>query len=124
MSLTVRARARYIPMSPRKMRLVVDLVRGRPVPEALAILKFTAKAAAHPVAKLIASAAANAEEVYGVGQDELVVSEIAADPGPTAKRGRFGARGRFKPLLKRSCHVSVALREVAPIPGTGREAES
>ena len=112
MSLTVRARARYIPMSPRKVRLVVDLVRGRPVLEALAILKFTPKAAAGPVSKLIASAAANASEVYGLERDDLVVSEIAADPGPTAKRGRFGARGRFKPILKRSCHIWVALREM------------
>jgi large subunit ribosomal protein L22 len=81
------------------------------VPEALAILKFTPKAAAGPVAKLIASAAANASEVYGLERDELVVAEIMADEGPTAKRGRFGARGRFKPLLKRSCHISVALAE-------------
>jgi large subunit ribosomal protein L22 len=124
MSLMVRARARYIPMSPRKVRLVVDLVRGRPVPEALSILKFTPKAAAHPVAKLIASAAASAEEVYGVGREELVVAEIAADPGPTAKRGRFGARGRFKPILKRSCHVSVALREAPGSAMPVREAES
>jgi large subunit ribosomal protein L22 len=113
MTVMVRARARYIRMSPRKVRLVLGLVRGRPVPEALAILRFTPKAAAGPVAKLIASAAANAAEVYGLERDELVVAEIAADPGPTAKRGRFGARGRFKPILKRSCHVSVALAEVA-----------
>ena len=53
-----------------------------------------------------------------------MVAEIAADPGPTAKRGRFGARGRFKPLLKRSCHVSVALREQALAPEGGREAET
>jgi large subunit ribosomal protein L22 len=117
MSLTIRARARYIPMSPRKVRLVVDLVRGRSVPEALAILKFTPKSAAHPVAKLISSAAANASEVYGLEQDELMVAEIFADPGPIAKRGRFGARGRFKPILKRSCHVSVGLRETVPTGG-------
>jgi large subunit ribosomal protein L22 len=115
MSLTVRAQARYIPMSPRKVRLVVDLVRGRPVPEALAILKFTPKAAAGPVAKLIASAAANASEVYGLEREELVVAEIRADEGPTAKRGRFGARGRFKPILKRSCHIAVGLAEAETV---------
>jgi len=114
MSLTVRASARHIPMSPRKVRLVVDLVRGLPVPAALAALQFTPKAAAGPVAKLIASAAANAEEVYGLEPEELVVAQIAADGGPTAKRGRFGARGRFKPILKRTCHISVALQELEP----------
>src|SRR3990170_353318 len=101
MSFSVRATARFIPMSPRKVRLVVDLVRGRPVTEALATLRFTAKASAKPVAKVINSAAANAQENYGLEPDELIVAEISADPGPTLKRGRFGARGRFKPILKR-----------------------
>jgi large subunit ribosomal protein L22 len=119
MSLTIRARARYLPMSARKMRLVVDLVRGRSVPEALDILRFTPKAAAGPVSKLIVSAAASAAEVYGLDREELLVKEISADEGPTAKRGRFGARGRFKPILKRSCHVSVALTEAVPGAGDG-----
>jgi large subunit ribosomal protein L22 len=66
------------------------------------------------VRKLIASAAANADENYGLPAEDLFVAQIAADEGPTAKRGRFGARGRFKPQLKRSCHISVALREVEP----------
>jgi len=118
MSFAVRARARFIPMSPRKVRLVVDLVRGHPVDRALAQLRFLSKGAAGPVAKLIASAAASAEENYGLAPGELFVAEIMADPGPTAKRGRFGARGRFKPQLKRSCHISVALREIAPQPFT------
>jgi large subunit ribosomal protein L22 len=116
MSFDVRATARFIPMSPRKVRLVVDLVRGRPVAEALSILRFTPKAAAAPVSQVIASAAANAEENYGLGRDELFVAEIMANEGPRAKRGRFGGRGRFKPLIKRSCHISVALREIAPAP--------
>ena len=114
MSFSVRATARYIPMSPRKARLVVDLVRGRPVPEALSLLKFTPRAAAGVLAKLIASAVANAEQNYGLERDELFIAEIAANPGPIAKRGRFGGRGRFKPEVKRSCHLSVALREIAP----------
>lgn len=121
MSLTVRASARHLQMSPRKVRLVVDLVRGMPVPDALALLRFTPKAAAGPVAKVIASAAANAEDVYGLEPEELVVAEIAANGGRTAKRGRFGARGRFKPILKRTCHVSVALRELAPADESGAE---
>lgn len=112
MSFSVRATARYIPMSPRKVRLVLDLIRGRPVEEALALLKFTPRAASRPVSKLLGSAVANAEESYGLDADELYVAEIAADSGPTLKRGRFGARGRFKPRLKRTCHISVALREI------------
>lgn len=114
MSFSIRATARYIPMSPRKVRLVVDLVRGRPAEEAAAILRLSHKAAAKPVGKVLASALANAEESYGLGRDELYVAEIFADEGPTAKRGRFGARGRWKPLRKRSCHITVALREAVP----------
>jgi large subunit ribosomal protein L22 len=116
MSFSVRATARYIPISPRKVRLVLDLVRGRPVPEAVATLKFATQGAAAPVRKVVESAVANAVENYGLDRDELFVAEITADPGPTMKRGRFGGRGRFKPRLKRSCHVSVALREIAPEP--------
>jgi len=114
MGFSVRAASRYVPMSPRKVRLVLELVRGHPVEEALATLRFATQAAARPVSKLIASAAANAQENYGLGADELFVAEIAADGGPTQKRGRFGGRGRYKPILKRSCHVSVALREISP----------
>ena len=114
MSFSVRATSRYITMSPRKVRLVLELVRGRPVAEALAVLRYATQAAAQPVSKLIASATANAQENYGLTADELFVAEIAANPGPTAKRGRFGGRGRYKPILQRSCHISVALREISP----------
>jgi large subunit ribosomal protein L22 len=114
MSFAVRATARYIPLSPRKARLVIDLVRGRPVKEALATLKFTSRAASRPVSKVLASAVANAEENYGLEPDELYVAEIAADPGPILKRWRFGARGRYKPIAKRTCHISVALMEIEP----------
>jgi large subunit ribosomal protein L22 len=67
------------------------------------------KAAAKPVSKLIRSAVANAEENYGLAADELRIAEITADAGPTLKRGRFGGRGRFKPILKRSTHLKVVL---------------
>lgn len=116
MSFSVYATARYIRISPRKARLVLDLVRGKPVEDALAILRFTPNAAARPAAKLIASAAANADESYGLGADELYIAEIAADEGPRLKRGRFGARGRFKPEIRRSCHLRVGLRERSPEP--------
>ena len=113
MFVEARAVAKYIHMSPRKVRLVVDLVRGRDVNEALTVLRFTPKAAARVVAKAIASAAANAEEAYGLSADELYVAEIRADHGPTLKRGRAGPRGRYKPILKRSSHITVVLAEKA-----------
>jgi len=105
----VRAVAKYIRMSAHKVRLVADLVRGRGVDEALTILRFSPKAAARAVAQVIASAAANAEETHGLATGELYVAEIKADEGPTLKRGRPGARGRFKPLLRRSAHITVVL---------------
>ncbi len=107
----VRAVAIYIRMSPQKVRLVCELVKGKSVDEALAILKLTPKAAALPVAKAIASAAANADENFGLSREDLYVARIWADPGPMLKRARFGARGRYKPILKRSAHVSVVLAE-------------
>ncbi len=113
MDTEVRAVTKYVRMSPQKVRLVVDLVRGRGVNEALTILRFTPKAAAKVVAKTIASAAANAEENYGLTVDDLYVSAIMADEGPTLKRGRAGARGRYKPILKRSSHITVVLSEKA-----------
>lgn len=109
MDLQMRAVAKYIRMSPQKVKLVVDLVRGKQVAEALTLLKYSTKAAARPVAKAIQSAAANAEEKFGLSPQELYIAEIYADEGPTYKRGRFGARGRFKPILKRSTHLTVVL---------------
>lgn len=109
--MEVRAVSKYIRMSPRKVRLVVDLVRGKGVDEALAILDMLPKLAAVPVAKAIRSAAANAEENYGLSREDLYVADIRADPGPTLKRGRFGARARFKPILKRAAHITVVLDE-------------
>jgi large subunit ribosomal protein L22 len=111
-TMDVRASARYVPMSPQKVRLVLDMIRGLEAVEALDILQFTNKAASKPVAKLIRSAIASAEENYGIGRDELVVQEIYADKGPPRRWRRFGARGRFKPLLRRSSHITVVLREV------------
>jgi len=108
----VRAVAKYVRMSPRKVRLVVDLVRGMGVDEALNLLHFTNKAAAKPVAKVIESAVANAEENYGLSREDLYIAQIAADEGPTLKRGRAGARGRFKRILKRSTHITVVLDEI------------
>ena len=109
----VRAIARFVPMSPRKVRLVVDSVRGLGANEALNLLKFMPKAAAGPVSKAIRSAIANAEENQGWSRDDLIVSEIKADEGPRRQWRRFGARGRFKPMVKRSSHITVVLSERA-----------
>ncbi len=107
----IRAHARGLQISPQKTRLVVDLVRGKDVLEALNILKFTPNRAAKPVSKVIASAMANAEENFGISRHDLYIHSIYADQGPTRKWRRFGARGRFKAIKRRSSHVTVILRE-------------
>jgi large subunit ribosomal protein L22 len=107
----IRAFARNVPISAQKLRLVVDLVRGKDLQEALEALRFVPNGAARPVFKLVASAMANAEENFGISRDDLYVYRIFADEGPTRKWRRFGGRGRFKPLLRRSSHVTVVLRE-------------
>jgi large subunit ribosomal protein L22 len=107
----IQAHLRFLPMSAQKVRLVVDLVRGKNANEALEMLRFVPKAAALPVRKLLASAVANAEENFGVSRDDLFVVKIFADEAPTRKWRRFGARGRFKPILRRNSHVTVVLRE-------------
>ena len=87
------------------------LVRGKDVVKAMEALRFMPQGAARPVLKLLASAVANAEENFGVSRDDLFVAKIFADEAPTRKWRRFGARGRFKPILRRSSHVTVILRE-------------
>ncbi|MCE5258593.1 MAG: 50S ribosomal protein L22 [Chloroflexi bacterium] len=109
----VRAVAKYIRMAPQKVRLVADLVRGRKVQDALNLLQFTPKFAAKQVASVIASAAANAEENHGLTRDELYVQTVMIDEGPTLKRGVAGARGRYKPQLHRSSHITVILSDEA-----------
>ncbi len=112
MATDIRAKLSNFDTSAQKARLVIDLIRGKPVMEAMDILTFTPNKAAEPVQKLIRSAMANAEENFGVARDELFVYKIYADEAPTRKWRRFGARGRFKPILKRRSHITVVLREV------------
>ena len=111
MAEDIRAHARHIQISSQKVRLVIDMVRGKGVLDALNTLKFVPNQAAQPVTKVIASAMANAEENFGVSRDDLFVYRIFADEGPTRRWRRFGARGRFKPWLRRSSHITVILRE-------------
>lgn len=109
----IHAYLHFLPISAQKVRLVVDLVRGKSANEALELLRFVPNRAAAPVRKVLASAVANAEENFGVSRDDLFVATISADEAPTRKGRRFGARGRFKPILRRTSHVTVILRERA-----------
>jgi len=110
-AFNIRASVRYAPMSPQKVRLVLDIIRGLAVTEALDVLRFTQKAAARTVLKLINSAISNAEENFGFNRDDLVVHRTYADQGPIRRWRRFGARGRFKPIQRRYSHITVILRE-------------
>ena len=108
-----RAVAKGVSYSAQKVRLVVDMVRGKDVVEALDTLKFVQNRSSEPVYKVVRSAMLNAEENFGVSRGSLYVHKIFADEGRTLKRGRFGGRGRYKPRLRRSSHVTVILREKA-----------
>jgi large subunit ribosomal protein L22 len=111
----VKAKARFIPISPRKVRLVVDAIRGMNADEALDKLRFMPQKAAEPVFKLVQSAVANAEQNFGLEMDELYISSIYADEGPRHRKapygGRFAGRGRFRPIIRRSSHITVVLAE-------------
>jgi|SRR4051795_9134846 len=107
----VRAVARHIRMSPQKVRLVLDTIRGKRVSEALAILRFLPHKATGPVSKVVRSASANAENNFNLDVDELVVLRAYADEARTLKRYRPRARGRANQILKRSSHVTVVVSE-------------
>jgi large subunit ribosomal protein L22 len=107
----VRAIERHIRMSPQKVRLVLDVVRGKSVSDALVILQFLPQRAAGPVAKAVKSAAANAENNFSMDPDDLVISRTSADEGRTLKRWRPRARGRVNQILKRSSHITVVVAE-------------
>jgi large subunit ribosomal protein L22 len=111
MAIDVKAELKYCSISPQKMRLVLDQVRGKMAEDAISRLVFINKKSAGPVSKLIASAVANAENNFGLAAENLFIYHISADPAPLRKWRRFGARGRFKPILRRSSHVKVILRE-------------
>lgn len=106
-----RAAARHIRIAPQKVRVVADQIRGRSVDEALAMLNFIPKAAAPVIAKVVKSAAANAENNFDMARGQLFVSEVFVDQGPTLKRGHPRYRGQIYPILKRSSHVTVVVRE-------------
>jgi large subunit ribosomal protein L22 len=105
----VQAVAKWVRMSPRKARLVVDHIRGRSVPEARTVLAFTQRAAAREIEKVLSSAVANAEANHNLVGDELVVSAAFVDEGPVMKRWRARARGRAARIRKPTCHITVRL---------------
>ncbi len=112
-SPTTRATARYVRVTPMKARRVVDLIRYKPAAQALAMLQFAPQAASEPVAKVLASAMANAEHNLKVEQDSLVVSGAFVDGGPTLKRFRPRARGRAFPINKRTSHITIEVSSIA-----------
>ena len=104
---SAQAKARFVRISPTKARRVINLVRGKSVEEALDILRWAPQAASEPVAKVIASAAANAQNNEGLDPSTLVVATVYADEGPTAKRIRPRAQGRAFRIRKRTSHITV-----------------
>jgi ribosomal protein L22 len=106
----VRARARFVRVAPRKARLIADQVRGLGIDDARTLLRFSPRGAARDIAKLIDSAAANAEENHDLVADDLQVADVRVDEGPTLRRYRARALGRATRINKRTSHISVALR--------------
>ncbi|MBD8033541.1 MULTISPECIES: 50S ribosomal protein L22 [Solibacillus] len=106
-----KAIARTVRIAPRKVRLVVDLIRGKQIGEAVAILRHTPKAASPVVEKVLKSAVANAEHNYELDINNLVVSEIFVDEGPTLKRFRPRAQGRASAINKRTSHITIVVSE-------------
>jgi len=109
--MEAKAVAKYIRMSPQKVRLVVDLVRGKKVEEAKQILRFARKYAADPVSKVLLSAVANAKQNPNIDENILFVKEIYVDQGPSLKRWRARAQGRAAAIKKRTSHITVVLDE-------------
>ena len=109
--MEAKAVAKYVRMSPIKLQPVCDLVRGKDLNEALAILKFTPGKGSALVEKVVNSAKANAENNFDLDPDNLYVAEIYANQGPTMNRWRAGSQGRASIILKRSSHIGVTLRE-------------
>ncbi|MDI9540830.1 MAG: 50S ribosomal protein L22 [Bacillota bacterium] len=109
--MEVRAVAKNVRLTPRKVRLVLDLIRGKDIEEALAILKFTPRAASPVIAKLVKSAVANATNNHNLVEDKLYIKACYADEARTLKRWRPRARGSAAQILKRSSHITVVVEE-------------
>ena len=110
-ALEAKAVLRYARISSRKVKIVADLIRGKKVDEALAIVKYTPKASSEILEKLLKSAIANAENNHGMNRGNLIVSEIYANQGPTLKRIRPAAKGSAVRIRKRTCHITIVVKE-------------
>lgn len=111
--IEARASLNYARISSRKVKIVIDLIRGKNVDEALAIVKFTPKASSPIIEKLLKSAIANAENNHYMDRTKLYVAEIYANQGPTLKRIRPAAKGSAVRIRKRTCHINIVLKERA-----------
>ena len=111
--MEVKARSRYVRISPQKVRLIVRAIKGKPVETGLGILKFMPQKAAGLVEKVVRSAAANADHNHGLDVDNLVINNLIVDQGPSLKRFRARARGRGARILKKTSHITVILAEDA-----------
>ena len=109
--MEARAIAKYVRMSPMKVGVVLDLIRGKNVDEALAIVKYTPKAASEIIEKLLKSAIANAENNHSMAHEKLYIDEIYANQGPTLKRIRPAAKGSAVRIRKRTSHITIVLKE-------------
>ena len=110
--MEAKAQATYIRISPRKVKIVLDLIRNKPVEEAMAIVKFTPKSACGPIGKLLKSAVANAENNFNMDKSNLYVAQAMVCPGPIMKRIRPRAQGRAYRIEKRSSHITLVLKEM------------
>ena len=111
MDMEARATLRYARISPRKVQIVLDLIRNKPADMAMAILKHTPKAACEDLEKLLKSAMANAENNHNMAHEKLYVAEVYANQGPTLKRIRPAAKGSAVRIRKRTSHITIVLRE-------------
>ena len=112
-NMEAKAHLKHLRISPRKVGILCDLIRGKDVKTATAYRKFTPKAASEPMLKLLKSAVANAENNHGMNADNLIVTTAIANPGPTLKRGMPRAQGRFNRILKRTTHITIGVSEKA-----------
>lgn len=106
------AKVKYVRMSPSKVRIMLDVIRGKRAVEAMAILENSTQIAREPLVKILKSAIANAENNKGMNKDDLVVAECYVCPGPTLKRMMPRAKGRADRILKRTCHITIVLDEI------------